>query len=132
VQSRGKMKKVQDYHIGEHVRDCGHDAGKVAAIAPHPSKRLVSYLLLINAHNEYTIYKGLTDCKASLTLARNIPESVAMQFADVIQGGEPLPVPERNDKKYPVVAKSPEPVKTPVVEIISTPEETKAPYFDFV
>ena len=124
------MKKAQDYEIGEHVRDCGYDAGKVAAIALHPTKKLVAYLMLVNSDNEYTIYRGLTDCNASLTLGRNIPESVAMQFAEVIQGGEPLPLPT-NGRKYPVITKSqPEPDPEPQSE--PEPVEIGAPFFDFV
>ena len=131
MQSCGDMKKIQDYAIGEHVREDGYDTGKVIAIAAHPRKHGVGYLLLVNPHDEYTIYRGMTDSRCGLSLTRHIPESVAMQFAAVIQGGDASPSPyepsqPKNGKKYPVISKEPEPEET------AEEKETGAPYFDFV
>jgi hypothetical protein len=124
------MKKAQDYEIGERVQEEGYDAGKVVAIVLHPSRKSIAYLLLVNSDNEYTIYRGMTDANCKLGLARNIPESVAMHFAEVIQGGEPPPPPpsSKNGKKFPVVSKKP--VEPESVE--EADEPTKVPSFDFV
>ena len=130
MQSR-KMKKAQDYEIGEHVREDGFDAGRVVAVLNHPDNDAVSYLLLTNSSNEFSMYRGLNDCNAGLALARNIPESVAMQFAEVMLGREAPPVVK--SKKYPVVSDAEAPVEADeVVEVPSIVGETKAPYFDFM
>ena len=131
MQSRGDIRKIQEYAIGEHIREGEYDTGKVVAIAAHPAKKSIGYLLLVNSHDEYTIYRGASDVRCGLALARRIPESVAMQFAAVIQGAESPPspygpVPKKNGKKYPVISK-PEPEPVPEDE-----QETGAPYFDFV
>lgn len=132
MQSRRKMKKAQDYEIGEYVRDEGYDAGRVAAVIGHPENNVISYLLLINSRNEYSMYRGLNDCNAGLSLARDIPESVSMQFAEVMLGKAAPPV-VRESKKYPVVSDAEMPVEMDeVVEVPSMAGESKAPYFDFI
>jgi len=123
------MRKLGDYAIGEHVHEAdGYCAGRVAAVAAHPSRRSVGYLLLVNRHDEYTIYRGVADARCGLALARNIPEDVAMQFAAVIQGAEPPPNPfKANGRKFPVVLKGPGPEAEP-----ESGSPGPGPYFDFV
>lgn len=126
MQSGGQVKKLGEYFIGERVREDGYCAGRVVAVAAHPARRSVGYLLLVNSRDEYTIYRGMADARCGLALARNIPEGVAMQFAGVIQGGDPPPNPfgDGSGRKFPVVS---EPEPEPEHE--TGPPE---PYFDFV
>ena len=127
MQSHRKIKKMQEYDIGESVMEDGILTGVVEAIIEHPIKKGIAYMLLTTSDQGYTIYRGLMNCNASLSLTRNIPASVMIQFAEIIQGGEAPSVP-RPDKKYPVVTDSGQDEEEPVEE----EKPTSAPYFDFI
>ena len=127
MQSHSQVKKIQEYDLGEYVHEGDYCAGRVASIAMHPTSTTVGYMLLVNKDNEYTIYKGTTDARVGLVLTRNIPESVAIQFADAIQGKEPLPSPMKREKKFPVVSKA-----VQKKEMERQVAGTGSPYFDFV
>lgn len=130
MQSR-QIKKVQEYEIGENVYEGNHYLGKVASAEMHPSDETVGYLLLTNKMNEFTIFKGMANARCGLRLARNLPESVAMQFAEVVLGKKPIPKKPR--KKYPVVTKVEEAEPEPLAPTVGVETKTTgAPYFNFV
>lgn len=130
MQSRRKMKRIQDYEIGERIYDEDHCPGRMVASELHPENSSIGYILVVNTKKQYTIYRGLTDAKGALCLARNIPEGVAMHFAEAIMGKDVSGRSSmRKAKKFPVV-KSSEPEK------LEKPEEEKVglapiPYLDF-
>jgi len=131
VQSR-KVKKMGEFYLGEHVWEEGVELGRVVAIVAHPLNDGLGYLLMSTKGNDYSIYMGLVNTRCGLRLARVIPEAVAVEFAGVIQGGEPSKSPFGSPKKFPVVAQpEPQPEIEPDIEP-EQPAETGAPYFDFV
>jgi len=122
------MKKVKDYDVGEAVYDHDYNAGRVVCIATHPDNKTIGYVLVATRDEAYTFYRGQMDCNAALSLARHVPESVAMQFSEVILGRREPSVPER-ERKYPFVA--PKPQDSPSMPTPAD-QETKAPFFDFL
>jgi hypothetical protein len=127
MQSSAQVKKLKNYKLGERVYEGDYYAGRVASIY---EGNVSGYLLLVNDREEYTIYRGENDSLCSLSLTRNIPEPVAIQFAQVIIGGKELPVVpiEREPVKQPVKT----PVKKPVQKIEPEPDSSLSFYFDFV
>jgi hypothetical protein len=135
MQSSNQIRKIQDYEIGERVYEEDYYAGRVVSSA---IEGVTGYILLMNGDNEYTIYRGITDARCSLTLTRNIPESAAIQFAQAILDAEPLPV----ARKSPIV-KSPVTKADFITETLKSLEPSSgvfideddsldSPYFDFV
>lgn len=127
MQSSSQVKKLKQYKLGERVYEGDYYAGRVASIY---EGNVSGYLLLVNDKEEYTIYRGINDGLCSLSLTRNIPEPVAIQFAQVIIGApfpsEPLAIP------CPIKQPVKTPVKKPVQNTETEPDSSLSLYFDFV
>lgn len=132
MQSSHQVKRITEYQIGERVYEGDYYAGRIISIF---ISGVTGYILLINSKEEYTIYRGINN-RCSLTLTRNIPETVAIQFARIILGQEELPS-VTVERPVPVKEKI---VKTPVAPVIKSPvmethdseDSTLSFYFDFV
>ena len=125
-----KVRKMQDYCLGDDVKDEGYYAGTVEAIMADPRDTTTAYMLVVTDNGDYTTYRGSMTVRCGLALARRVPAEVAQAFARVVLGGEPpggLPV--RRVRKFPVTQDVADQTER------SVPASNKcsnAPYFDFV
>lgn len=99
MQSSRKVKRVQEYKIGERVYDGDYLVGRVAAIDEHPDRRSIGYILVVSDEG-YTTLRGSMDLRQWLCVARVVPESVAMYFAEVVLGKDVQP---KTIERFPVV-----------------------------
>lgn len=141
MQPRKRVKKIQEYDLGDAVKDEGYYAGTVEAVMVDPQRASDAYMLVVTEDGHYTTYKGSTTVRCGLSLARRVPRVVAKSFAKVVLGGEPpdddcpakTPVPKspvKKQPKEPVIDHSEDTAsqeKKPAREEVSS-----APYFDFV
>ena len=135
MQSSKELKKVDEYSVGEWVFEAGEPTGRVASVVMCGN---IGYLLVVSKspytkEEEYTIYRGLNDALCSLSLTRNIPEQVMLEFSDIIIGGNNLSDNERkplagggSNKPSLLVTTSKQPEPEPELEMVS------GPYFDFI